>query len=92
MLVGWDPPTTPNGVITHYTLYINYTDGSGLFAIQTESSATSFVLTGLQTYQVVIVHLSATTTAGEGPASEQTEGRSAEAGVLHCVLVIFVTV
>ena len=80
VLISWSPPSTPNGIITHYTIYVNYTDGSGIFTIQTESSATSYTLTDLQPYQSVIVQVSASTAVGEGPVSETAEGRPHELG------------
>ena len=80
VLVTWVPPPTPNGVIISYTLYVNYTDGSPVEIIQSRSSTTSYVVTNLQPYQLIIVEISANTSAGEGPKSEPVSGRSTEEG------------
>lgn len=64
-------------MITHYTIYVNYTDGSPVAATDTPTAATTFILSGLEPYQSVSVRVSATT-VGEGPKSEPAEGRSSE--------------
>ena len=76
--ISWSPPFAPNGIITHYTLYINYTDGSGVSTTDTDSSATSYTLDGLQPFQLVVVQVSANTAVGEGPKSGTAAGRASE--------------
>ena len=61
---------TPNGIITHYTLYINYTNGSDISARTVDGQLTLYLLDGLTPYQEVGVSISATTSGGEGPHSE----------------------
>ena len=80
VLVTWASPPTPNGVITSYTIYVNYTDGSPVEIIQSRSSTTSYVVTNLQPYQLILVEISASTSAGEGPRSVPVSGRSTEEG------------
>lgn len=80
VLVSWNSPPTPNGIITSYTLYINYTDGSPVMVIHTNSDSTSYTVMGLQPYQMVSVRVSASTAAGEGPAGDLAFGRARELG------------
>lgn len=80
VVVTWAPPLTPNGVITSYTIYINYTDGSPVEAVRSESS--TYTVTNLQPHQLIFVKISASTSAGEGPKSEPASGRSTEEGKL----------
>ena len=80
MLITWAPPSTPNGAIISYTIYINYTDGSPVEIMQSRSSTASYVVSNLQPYQLIIVEISASTSAGEGPKSEPVFGRSTEEG------------
>ena len=88
VLVTWAPPPTPNGVIISYTLYVNYTDGSPVEIIQSRSSKTSYVVTNLQPYQIIIVEISANTSVGEGPKSEPVSGRSTEEGKIIILFVV----
>ena len=80
VVVTWAPPSTPNGIITSYTIYINHTDGSPVEIMWSGSSTTSYIVTNLQPYQLIIVKISASTLAGEGPKSESASGRSTEEG------------
>ena len=82
VLVTWFPPSVPNGMITSYTLYINYTDGSPIDTIQFSGSTATYTVSGLQPYQLVKVHISASTSAGDGPTSELTLGRAKEEGTI----------
>ena len=61
---------TPNGIITCYTLYINYTNGSEISTRTVDSHVTLYLLEGLTPYQEVGVSISATTNGGEGPQSD----------------------
>ena len=63
-------PVEPNGVITHYTLYTDYQNGS---VTVSTTSATVHTLSPLRPYQTVSVEVSANTSVGEGPRT--TSGR-----------------
>ena len=77
--VEWRPPRVPNGVITHYTLYVGFEDGSvDVFYVNGES--TSYNITNLQPYQIISVEISASTSVGEGPRSYKMEVQTAQAG------------
>ena len=76
--VHWSPPRRPNGVITHYTLYISYENGVvDLFT--TDGQSTSYIITNLLPYQHISVEVSASTRIGEGPRSSDMEIRAAQA-------------
>lgn len=87
VLVSWTPPSTPNGVVTTYNLYINYSDGSSITRMQISGAAVNYTVSGLQPYQLVSVSISASTAAGEGPTSEVVTGRSMELGMLNILSV-----
>ena len=86
VLVGWQLPTTPNGIVTHYTLYINYTNGTKLFIKVVESQFSLYLIEGLSPYQLIGVRISATTLGGEGPLSSTVYNTTHETGLL---LIIF---
>ena len=70
----------PYGVITHYTLYINYTNGSELSTRTVDSQFTLYLMEGLTPYQQVGVSLSATTSGGEGPQSDYVYNTTKQSG------------
>ena len=80
VFVSWIPPLTPNGIITGYNLYINYSDESPVTIIQSNTTSTNYTVIDLQPYQLVSVMISASTIAGEGPVSESVAGRARELG------------
>ena len=86
LLIGWQLPATPNGIVTHYTLYINYTNGTKIFIKVIESQFSLYLIEGLSPYQRVGVSISATTLAGEGPLSSAIYNTTHETGLL---LIIF---
>ncbi len=64
--ISWSTPTTPNGIITGYNLYITF--GNGTTTVERSSpSDREFVLTYLSPYETVTTHMSARTVIGEGP-------------------------
>ena len=83
VFTSWIEPTVPNGVITGYILYVNYSDGSPVAILASSSFSTNYTITGLTPCQLVTVAVSATTTAGEGPLSESISGRSTVEGAVH---------
>lgn len=80
VIVTWVEPTIPNGIITGYILYVNYSDGSPVVVLRSDASSTNYTLTNLQPYQLVTVQVSATTASGEGPRSQPAMGRAREEG------------
>ena len=80
LLITWSPPSVPNGIITAYTIYINYHNSSSEAERATAGSASSYILEGLSPFQLVGVQLTASTSVGEGPRSNTTDGRTNPTG------------
>lgn len=76
VLIQWIPPLIPNGIINHYNIYINYTNGTDIDSRNASSNATYYLLRQLKVYQLVGISVSATTGGGEGPMSPYSFGRS----------------
>ena len=55
-----------HGIITHYTLYVDYNNGLNFNATSTENM---YTILPLSPYQTVTVRISANTSVGEGPLS-----------------------
>ena len=70
VVVSWQEPAEPNGRITHYTVYVN---GSGAM---TSGPVLTYTISTLLPAQLVRVRVSASTQAGEGPQSNETNGVS----------------
>ncbi|XP_067090347.1 phosphatidylinositol phosphatase PTPRQ-like [Osmerus mordax] len=69
ILVRWSPPQSPNGLITHYTLY-----GQKLYinqALQRVTQNTSILLTGLEKYTWYKLRVAASTAVGESSLSDK---------------------
>ena len=70
----------PNGIITHYTLYINYTNGSDISTRSVDSQYIVYHLEELKPYQQVGISISATTSGGEGPQSDYVYNTTEQTG------------
>ena len=70
----------PNGIITHYTLYINYTNGSEISTRTVDSQLKLLLLEGLRPHQQVGVSISASTVGGEGPQSDYVYNTTEQTG------------
>lgn len=78
ILVQWNQPRAPNGMITQYTLYIGYENGTvDVFYIN--GDARSFNITNLHPFQIISIDISASTRIGEGPRTPQIEVQTAQA-------------
>ena len=66
----WNPPVRPNGVITHYTLYISHENGA-VEVFNTDGQSTSYNVTNLLPYELISVRVTASTRIGEGPAATE---------------------
>ena len=73
--IKWSPPSSPNGIIVLYTVYINSST-----VIRVNGSSTHYFLEGLLPYQQISVSVSASTMIGEGPRSEEKVVRTHQAG------------
>ena len=94
MQILWQPPRLPNGVITHYNIYIRNSQ------ITRQTSTVSYLLTGLTPGNSIYVSVSASTIKGEGPRSPEliittgvTNGSASQsqaAGAIVAVIVVIV--
>ena len=66
--INWSPPSTPNGFIVSYTLYINSSTGTTIY--MKNQQLLDYVLERFTPYERVSVRVSASTKIGEGPQSE----------------------
>ena len=80
LLIEWSPPSSPNGVVTAYTIYINYNNGTSEVEREMDPSVASYLLEGLSPFQLVGVQMTANTSVGEGPRSNITDGRTNPTG------------
>ena len=64
--ISWSPPSTPNGIIVNYTLYISSNTVTTIKDLQ----QLAFMMGELTPYERVSVRISASTKIGEGPQSE----------------------
>ena len=83
LLIGWSPPSVPKGIITAYTIYIDYNNGLSEAERATGGSASSYLLEGLSPFQLVGVQMTANTSVGEGPRSNTVYGRTNPAGTVR---------
>lgn len=74
----WDPPRAPNGIITQYTLYIGYENGT-VDVFYTNGETRSFNITNLYPFQIISIDISASTRIGEGPLAPRIEVQTAQA-------------
>ena len=80
VLVQWLPPEVPNGIITHYSIYINYNNGTH-HKRQVDAEISLYLLEELRPHQIVGIRISAGTIAGEGPLSVEKSTRTNETGL-----------
>jgi len=78
LFIEWDPPLIPNGIITLYTIYAAYENGSDILIVN--SSERIYILEGLSPHQLVLISMSASTIVGEGPVSHAIAERTSQAG------------
>ena len=77
IFVRWEPPLTPNGVITQYTIYIDETP-----VLSVDGDTHNAVVGSLSSNTMFNVSLSASTKIGEGPISEPEHVTTPESGEL----------
>ena len=66
--LSWSPPGQANGVITCYTLTVMFSNSSDPLVVQVEADQLTYNVSGLTPYQTITVSLTASTSAGAGPA------------------------
>ena len=82
VLIQWQPPHMPNGIITHYNIYIDFTNGTNITTNSVLGDSTLYLLDQLSVFQLVGVSISAITGGGEGPMSSFVFNTSAETGMI----------
>ena len=82
VMIQWSPPNDPNGIVTGYTIYINFdSDTSETERILvTDGSTSRYTLENLLAFQLVSVQMTANTSAGEGPRSGSVQVRTNPTG------------
>ena len=70
----WDPPSSPNGVITHYVVTYNGT------TVNTANASTMLTLTELEPFTTYTISVAARTGAGVGSVSDGIVVRTSEGG------------
>ena len=85
VLIEWSPPNIPNGVITAYTIYIDYSIDmlEADRIVVTNGSTSHFILEGLLPFQLVTVEMTANTSVGEGPKSGPIQVRTNPIGMYN---------
>ena len=79
VLIEWESPLIPNGVITLYTIYADYNNGSSeAFCIN--ETERSYKIEGLSPHQLIGINMSASTIIGEGPVSNTISERTSQSG------------
>ena len=90
IMLSWQPPATPNGVITGYfawyteTLICNNSQVSNSSCMSLPATANTHYFTGLEEDTPYVFYVSAVTSAGEGEAA-MVMGRTLEDGVYACM-------
>ena len=85
MIVTWDavPSTDRNGIITGYTVYYKAVSGHMINKnerlIRVNASVRTLDMSGLEEHVMYNISVSANTSVGEGPRSEEVRERTAEA-------------
>ena len=82
VLIQWQPPHMPNGIITHYNIYIDFTNGTNITTNSVLGDSTLYLLDQLSIFQLVGVSISGITGGGEGPMSSYVFNTSAETGMI----------
>lgn len=70
LLISWQPPQQINGIISSYTINIDYTNHSKIYSVVVGSDIEFFILGFLYPYQLVGISMAASTGGGLGPFSD----------------------
>lgn len=74
LIVNWEPPSSPGGIITTYM--VNYSS----MVVDTTSNATNYTITGLDPYTNYSITVTACTSNGCGNETDVVIGTTAEEG------------
>jgi hypothetical protein len=73
LLIKWQPPVSSNGILTNYTIYIDYNNGTTATK-HIDRQFNLYLLQWLSKGQSVKIKLSASTSVGDGPQSDYITG------------------
>ena len=85
LIVEWEPPSSPEGIITTYMVTYNDT------TVDTSNNDTNYTITGLDPYTNYSITVLACTSNGCGDQSDVVIGTTAEEGKLHMALIITIS-
>ena len=90
IFLHWDPPTEPNGIITHYNVFQREApfvgDGENIATVDGPSTL-SLTVAGLKPFTRYQFRVEAHTVAG-GTPSEWSDGMTQEAGTCTCTCIM----
>ena len=81
VFIDWLSPAVPNGIITLYTIYADYNNGSN-HTFTVNGNEHGYILDGLSPYQLISINISASTLIGEGPVSRAVSEYTSQSGRL----------
>lgn len=81
---SWIPPDPPNGAILNYTVRCADATERSIFNYTFDGDSVVVVLEGLSPYTLYSCNISATTSAGEGPSTDNETAQTDEAGTQPC--------
>ena len=87
VLIKWEPPLIPNGIIILYSIYADYNNGSSE-KFDVNATVWSYKVEDLSPHQLISISISASTIIGEGPVSMTISERTSQEGLLDEKTVI----
>lgn len=90
LLVSWEHPVEPNGIITSYSVYCYDSEIGSAYSIEelkeplitVQGDVTEAVVTELIPYTFYNCYITANTSVGEGNASDSATARTDESGTM----------
>ena len=96
LMANWTPPSSPNGIVTGYTVYCTVSQnqtypeqvptGGSTYTVLNVTSQTSVYLRGLLPFTFYQCYVTANTTVGEGRLSTTVLSQTGETGTDHSMI------
>ena len=96
LMATWIPPSSPNGIVTGYTVYCTVSQnqtypeqvpiGGSTYTVFNVTSQTSVYLSGLLPFTFYQCYVTANTTVGEGIPSTTVLSQTSETGIVHSMI------
>ena len=83
LIIVWEPPSSPGGIITTYMVIYNDT------TVDTNNNDTSYTITGLDPYTNYSISIIACTNNGCGNQTDVITATTEEEGMVYFGIVIF---